>query len=161
MIDLHSEDGNFAAGRIMGAIMLPRMIADHPIAGIGIGNYSLQRNNPDYLQGLPATTAWDLPGLGLLSYVAEVGIPLMLVLMWLLWAPVRLAGRRQVPALVVILTSYQFFANSLGVQITFAYPWLVTTLGLAYALNQPLKKAPKKVGTAVLSVNGLVLQEEA
>ena len=49
-----------SGGRLGGAVLVPRMIADHPWTGIGLGNYPLMRNDPHYLQGLPTNDAWDL-----------------------------------------------------------------------------------------------------
>ena len=131
-------DTNLIMGRVMAAVLTPRMILDHPIAGIGLGNYSLQRNNPYYLQGLPFTEEWDLPGLGLIGYIAELGIPLLLILMWLMWSSIKIVRERQTSSLVVVLASYQFFACLLGVQITFFYPWMVTALALGYSLEKKI-----------------------
>lgn len=139
-----SDDPSLVLGRVMASILIPRMIADHPLAGIGLGNYSLQRDNPDYLRGLPTTDNWDLPGLGLLGYVVELGIPLFLILVWLLWRPVRFVRRRRVSSFVVLVASYQLFAHLLGVQITFVYPWTITALALGFALNQPLLVMDKR-----------------
>lgn len=147
LVEAHRDDTNFIAGRIMATVLVPRMIADQPLTGIGFGNYSVQRNNPEYLQGLPETTAWDLPGLGLAGYIAELGIPLVLVLMWLMWHSVKIARKREVSALVVVVASYQFFAHCFGVQITFVYPWLITALALGYALSQPLRETPDMART--------------
>ena len=52
-------DPNIVEGRVMAAVLVPIMVAHHPIAGIGIGNYSLERNNPKFLGTLPPR-----PGLG-------------------------------------------------------------------------------------------------
>jgi len=136
----------------MAAHLVPRMIAEHPFGGIGFGNYSLQRNNPNYLQGLPTTSGWDLPGLGLAGYVAELGVPLVLFLIWLIWYPVKVIRFHKVSILVVLTASYQFFAHLVGVQITFVYPWLLTALALGYALNQPLLTLPNSTSSAVIKV---------
>lgn len=147
-----SEDSNLVMGRVMAAHLVPRMIAEHPFGGIGFGNYSLQRNNPNYLQGLPTTSGWDLPGLGLAGYVAELGVPLVLFLIWLIWYPVKVIRFHKVSILVVLTASYQFFAHLVGVQITFVYPWLLTALALGYALNQPLLTLPNSTSSAVIKV---------
>ena len=103
----HSDDPNLIMGRISAALIVPRMIAAHPVLGIGIGNYSLMRNDPDYLQGLPSVDQWDLPGLGLLGSTAEFGIPLVLLLLWLLLKPLRQARRRRARLMVVPLAAFQ------------------------------------------------------
>ena len=90
-------DRNLIMGRIVAAFIIPRMISAHPILGIGIGNYSLMRNDPDYLKGLPFVDDWDLPGLGLISDAAELGVPLTLFLAVLLLYPLRQARKQNAP----------------------------------------------------------------
>lgn len=130
----HPHDVNLIEGRVMAAILVPIMVEHHPIAGIGIGNYSLQRNNPKYLGTLPRAITWDLPGLGLLGDSAEFGIPLLLYIFWLLWRPVSISRRMVAPPLVVLIGAYQTFAHTLGVQLTFVYPWIVSAIALGYSL---------------------------
>lgn len=129
------DDGSLVLGRLMASILAPRIIAEHPIAGIGIGNYSLQRNNPDLLDGLPQTDAWDLPGFGFIGYAAELGIPATIFLMWLLWRPVTIALRLGAGARVAALGSLQFYVHVMGAQITFIYPWLVSSIVIGYSLT--------------------------
>ncbi len=135
-IQTHADDSSYAMGRIMATVLAPRMIAEHPLAGVGIGNYSLQRNNPEILNGLPTTDGWDLPGLSYVGYAAELGLPCTLFLMWLIWRPVSIAAGRLVTPVCVSLCAYQFVAHLFGAQVTFAYPWVTTAIGLAYALTQ-------------------------
>jgi hypothetical protein len=118
-------------GRIVGAIIVPRMIAAHPLAGIGIGNYSLMRNDPEYLQGLPTVTDWDLPGLGLAGSSAELGIPLTVFLLAMLFKPLRQARRAASPVAVMLAASFQPIATLAGVNLNFFYPWLITALALS------------------------------
>ena len=40
---LRSDDGNIVMGRVAGAVLSPRMIAAHPLLGIGWGNYAWSR----------------------------------------------------------------------------------------------------------------------
>jgi O-antigen ligase len=119
----------------MAAILTPRIISEHPLLGIGIGNYSLQRNNPTLLDGLPPTDAWDLPGLGLIGYAAELGVPTTLLLMWLLWRPVVIALRSGAGPRVAAFGSLQFFVHAMGAQITFIYPWIVSSMVVGYSLT--------------------------
>lgn len=135
------EDTNVVQGRLMAAILVPTMVAHHPIAGVGIGNYSLQRNNPLYLGKLPTSVGWDLPGLGLIGYTAELGIPLLLYFCWLLWRPVAISRRVGAPAIVILLAAYQLFAQIMGVQPTFVYPWIVSGLALGYSLTLSTERA--------------------
>jgi O-Antigen ligase len=137
----HSDDPNLIMGRISAALIVPRMIASHPVFGIGIGNYSLMRNDPDYLQGLPSADKWDLPGLGLLGSTAEFGIPLTVFLFVLLMRPLWQGTRRRARLIVVLAAAFQPLATLFGVNLNFFYPWLVTGLILPLIPSKPdLKK---------------------
>jgi len=129
------DDVNLTTGRAVAIILVPLMTAAHPWTGVGFGNYSLQRNNPEFLEGLiPESKGWDLPGLGLVSYIAELGVPGFLLLCWVLWAPVRMLRKAHAAPIVCVLGSYQLFAHLFGVQLNFAYPWLVSAIGIGYGL---------------------------
>jgi hypothetical protein len=118
-------DPSLIMGRIAASLIVPRIISAHPLAGIGVGNYSLMRNDPDYLQGLPPVDDWDLPGVGLLGSAAELGIPLAaFFLAVLLWPMIR-ARKRGAPAVVVAAASFQPVAFLVGVNLNFFYPWLM------------------------------------
>jgi O-Antigen ligase len=134
VVQTRPDDINLIMGRVTAALIIPRMIEAHPVLGIGIGNYSLMRNDPDYLQGLPAAAEWDLPGLGLISVAAELGIPLVLFFAWLLARPVRMAWRARCPAIVVAVAAFQPAAYVLGVNLNFFYPWLLSGFALAAVL---------------------------
>ncbi len=132
-ISYRPDDPNLIMGRIVGALIVPRMIAAHPITGIGLGNYSLMRNDPQYLQGLPPVDDWDLPGLGLFGSAAELGIPVSLALMVLLSRPFFQARRVGAPAVVLVASGFQPVALALGVNLNFFYPWLVSAIAIAAA----------------------------
>ena len=124
-------------GRIVAAFIVPRMIAAHPMLGIGIGNYSLMRNDPDYLRGLPFVDDWDLPGLGLISDAAELGIPLTLFLAALLLRPFLQARKQKAHAVCMAAAAFQPAALLLGVNLNFFYPWLITAFLLASLRQHP------------------------
>jgi len=124
-----SEDGNLVNGRLMASVLLPRIIEHHPLAGVGVGNYSLVRNNPDFLLGLPRTENWDLHGLGLLGYLAELGIPLTMYVLYIYAYPMLAARRSRM--WIFLLSAYPVLAALLGVQLNFAYPWVIMGLALA------------------------------
>lgn len=122
-------DYNYMAGRVVGSIIVPRMIRDKPLLGVGIGNYGLFRNDPKYLEGLPAIEVWDLNGLGLLGMAAEIGVPLLLFfvgMLYMVYHRSRRAGRACVVAAAPLL------AFIFGVQVTFLYPWLLLGLAIAW-----------------------------
>jgi hypothetical protein len=125
------DDPSLIMGRVTGALILPRMAAAHPILGVGLGNYSLMRNDPAYLQDLPSVDEWDLPGLGLLGSSAELGIPLTLGFFALLLLPLRHAWRREASPLIVAVAVFQPVAFLLGVNLNFFYPWLMAAFALA------------------------------
>jgi O-antigen ligase len=127
------DDPSLIMGRVAAAAIVPRMIAAHPVAGIGAGNYSLMRNDPEYLQGLPPVDEWDLPGVGLLGAAAEFGIPLALAFVALLLQPLIRARRARAPSVVVVAAGFQPVAFALGVNLNFFYPWLVAGIALAVA----------------------------
>lgn len=129
-------NGSTVEGRVVALYVVPAMVEKHPLAGIGIGNYSVLRNSPEYSPGFPPAPGWDEPGLGFFGYAAELGLPLLAWLMFLVWTPVRIAremGERDTPILVAC--AFQFFADLFGTPITFYYPYLVSALALGYVLR--------------------------
>lgn len=131
----HPGDPNYVMGRVTGALIVPRMVAAHPVGGVGLGNYSLMRNDPQYLQGLPPAEEWDLPGMGLLGDAAELGGPLALFLFTVLLRPFWKAARLSHPQSVAVAAAFQPVALLLGVNLNFFYPWLMTAFALA---SEPL-----------------------
>jgi hypothetical protein len=127
----HPGDPNYVMGRVTGALIVPRMIAAHPIGGIGLGNYSLMRNDPLYLQGLPPVDEWDLTGMGLVGAMAELGIPLALCLFAILLKPLRTARKRKAASVVAVAAAFQPLSFVLGVNLNFFYPWMITAFALA------------------------------
>jgi len=123
-----STDGNLVNGRLMASVLLPRIVEAHPVLGVGIGNYSLVRNDPDILLGLPRTEVWDLHGLGLLGYLAELGIPMTLFVLYIYAYPLLLALRSR--GWIFLLSAYPLLAALFGVQLNFAYPWIVMGMAL-------------------------------
>lgn len=124
-------------GRVAGMVLVPRMIYAHPITGIGLGNFSLLRNSPEYLQGLPTRDNWELPGIGLIAYVAELGIPLFAYLMLLLCLPAWMT-RHRISMFAFVLAAYQPVAHIFGVQLNFYYPWICSGLALSVPVSASL-----------------------
>jgi hypothetical protein len=123
------RDYNLVVGRVSALHIVPKMVATHPLTGIGFGNYPLMRNDPNYLDGLPAITeVEDLPGLGLLGVAAEIGVPATLWFIVLLFIPYR--RNRQNGVLVASAALFQPVAHIFGMQITFFLPWFVTACAL-------------------------------
>ena len=132
-------DPSLIMGRVAAALIVPRIIEAHPLLGIGVGNYSLMRNDPEYLQGMPSVTEWDLSGMGLFGSAAEFGIPATLFLLAVLLRPLLQARRRRAAAIVAVTAGFQPLAFLLGVNLNFFYPWLVA----AFAIAQEAAPSPK------------------
>jgi hypothetical protein len=148
-----SAYGGFG-GRLAGAILVPRMIAAHPATGIGLGNYPILFNDPHYLQGLPYTADWELPGLGIVGYVAELGIPLFLYLLVILCAPFWLAYRRKSAPIILIFTAVQPLVHLFGVQLNFYYPWICSAIALSFlAFKMPVKATKQSKTTRFVSLS--------
>ena len=124
------NDYNLVVGRVSALHIVPKMILAHPITGIGFGNYPLMRNDPDYLDGLPTITEIeDLPALGIPAIAAEMGIPVTIWLMSLLFTPYWISRKRG--HVIAIGGIYLPLASILAVQLTFFYPWFVAACAYA------------------------------
>ena len=80
---VRGQDANFVMGRVAGLVLGPRMMAAHPLLGVGWGNYPLVRDDPQYRRGTAfALQSTDSPSLGPIDYIVELGFPLFLYLTW-------------------------------------------------------------------------------
>jgi hypothetical protein len=135
--NLRSEDANFVMGRVAGAVLSPRMIAAHPLVGIGWGNYPLVRDDPEYRRGSSFSMyPGDAPGLGLIDYVVELGIPLWVYLTWILMKPAYYLRRSGADPRVVALAALHPLVVSLGTHLNLIYPWAVVALALGMGFNR-------------------------
>jgi hypothetical protein len=133
-VDLVGDDPNVVLGRIAALYIVPKMIVAHPVTGIGIGNYPLVRNDPDYLGFLPTITDLeDQPGLGFPGIAAEFGIPATLWLVVLLLRPYWMSRKKA--SVVGIAALFQPLAHAFSVQLTFFYPWFVSACALATCID--------------------------
>ena len=117
------DDTNITMGRVSGMFITPRIIAQNPVLGVGLGNYAIVRNDPTYRGSFPPVDAWDLPGLGgLVVLIAEGGLFSFLLLMVIL-----IALYREVAPHVEEADQYLclfLLLGMLGVQLYFPYIWL-------------------------------------
>ena len=134
----HKKDPNFVLGRVAGAFIVPRMIAEHPLTGVGWGNYGLVRNAPEYR----GASAWvdlnDEPALGIAGLAAELGLPATALLLFCLIYPAILLRRRGAPSHLVNLALIQPVVHLCGAQLNLTYPWIVTAFALGVAFRTSL-----------------------
>ncbi|WP_347156789.1 O-antigen ligase family protein [Pontibacter chitinilyticus] len=135
LVVLRKGDNNFMMGRIAAIHLIPNMVRDNPLWGIGLGNYALVRNNPAYLTALPAAQDWDAPGLGIfVTLIVENGIiglccfVLILYLLYRRYAKQSFLSAEALKAFALICL--------LGVQLHFLYIWFF----IGFALAAPNEK---------------------
>src|SRR5262249_4312151 len=102
---LRRDDPSFLAGRQASLTCVAEMVKAHPLLGVGLGNYSLLRADPKI--GIPDADVWDLPGIGLLSYLGDMGIPLFLYFVWIIWMPLRIIRKSRAPDVMLLLAGFQ------------------------------------------------------
>ncbi|MEJ8802680.1 hypothetical protein [Pontibacter sp. H249] len=126
-------DTNFVMGRIAAVFIAPNMFFDNTLFGIGLGNYALLRNNPEYLGMWPTVKLWDAPGLGVfISLLVDHGIIGFLLFCSLLYSIYKsyATASKQLILLFILI-------SMLGVQLHFLYIWFLIGMALAF----PAKKS--------------------
>jgi O-antigen ligase len=137
MSNLRSEDANVVKGRIAGAVLAPRMIREHPLAGVGWGYYPLVRDQPEYRQGAAfEQTFGDAPSLGPIDYIVDLGFPLWMYLMWILCKPVYFLRRYQADPRVLALAAMQPIANLCGAHLNLTYQWIAAALAMGMGFSK-------------------------
>lgn len=138
-----SDDANLIMGRVSGAVLSPRMIAAHPLAGIGWGNYPLVRDDPEYRRGTPfAIAAVDSPSLGPIDYIVELGFPLFLYLTWAELKPLYLLWKHGANVWILNMAAMQILANWLGAHLNLTYQWVVVGLALGMGFAKTSEDEP-------------------
>lgn len=123
------NDPNITMGRISGAFIGYNIIVDNPIFGVGLGNYSLVRNNPDYLGFFPPVELWDLTGLGMYTIQVENGLLGMLAFIYCFrYFYIRLESSIAKSASLIPVICVFF-----GTQFYFIYIWVI--LGFAIGIS--------------------------
>jgi len=128
-------DINLVMGRIAGVFIFPEMIIDHPIFGIGLGNYPIMRNNPDYLGFIPKSPVGetDAHGFGgLVQLLVDGGLfifGLFFFIIYKLYSKLKEKSNAMDTNFLIIF----LFFFLMGVQIYFLYPWIL--MGIIIALS--------------------------
>jgi hypothetical protein len=119
-------DINLIMGRIAGIFIFPEMIKDNPLLGIGLGNYPIMRNNPNYLGVIPTSPAGetDAHGYGgLAQLLVDGGLIIFMLFMYvifLFYKKIKLLNNGLENYLLIFLCFFVF-----GVQLYFLYPWVL------------------------------------
>ncbi len=140
---LRPNDYNYVAGRVAGLFLAPTMIMAHPLVGIGLGNYPIVRDDPQYRKGTPIIEpAIDSPSLGPIDYIVDLGFPLFFYFTWVEIAPAISLLKRGEKAGVVCLMLMQPVANWFGAHLNLTYPWVGAAIALGISYGRSLRQDP-------------------
>lgn len=124
-LSYRSDDNNLVMGRVAATYIGKNIFVNNPFMGVGLGNYSLVRNEPIYRGIFPKVYLWDLSGLGgLLTLLLENGI---VGLSFFIIVVLRFFSIKKDLIVFPMLFSFPFL---LGCQIYFIYPWFYLCLYL-------------------------------
>jgi hypothetical protein len=131
------EDINLILGRVSGIYIVPNMIKENPVLGIGLGNYPLLRNNAEYRSFFPKppkeSIDLDAHGFGgIVDILVEMGIAGLFFFMFIL-SGINKEIKRLNKGTVLTLSFLLIYC--FGVQIYFLYPWVLLAVILAYKNN--------------------------
>ncbi|CEE91796.1 Putative membrane protein (fragment) [Xenorhabdus nematophila str. Anatoliense] len=106
-------------GRISASYIGPRIFVDNPIIGVGLGAYSLVRNDTKYRGEFPKVKEWDLTGLGgILTLLIENGF---LGFFGFIFIIARLFKFDIIGIIFIVLFFTPFI---FGAQLYMFYPWV-------------------------------------
>jgi len=132
------RDPYLILGRISGRYIVPNMIKQYPVFGIGIGNYPLLRNNPEIRGFFPippkAIINIDSHGYGgIVDVIVDmgfVGLIFFLGIIYLLYKEISMKKDKGKILLFAFIFLFMF-----GVQLIFLYPWIFLGTIIAYKNN--------------------------
>lgn len=127
-------DRNLILGRVSGTYIVPVMIKNNPVFGIGLGNYPLVRNNVIYRQFFPKPPRKiidiDSHGYGgIIDIIVEMGIVGLLIYSYIM-RKLYIDLKRVKKGGIVLLGLLMIYA--FGVQLVFLYPWVLLGIIIAY-----------------------------
>jgi hypothetical protein len=150
LVEERSNDGAFVMGRIAAFFIAPEMIRDNIILGVGLGNYSLTRNNPKYLGFFPAVSRWDLPGLGgIANILLELGIVGLLFFL----RPFIILFKQSKEKLVKWMVGLVILVQLFGVQTYFQYVWVLVGVMTAIDANPEIIRSIRELKHSKFSKN--------
>jgi hypothetical protein len=136
-INTYLQAGAWSTGRGTAFYILPKIFYDNLLFGVGLGHYSLVRNNPDYRTFIPYVEGWDKSGLGFFDIFAENGlIGVAIVLFMYLYFifkfyKIKIKNIKIDYWFALFPLIFQF----LGVQIYFLYHWVIFSI-VIYLANK-------------------------
>lgn len=136
-VNANPEDYASTAGRIPATFIVSNMFLDNPFIGIGIGNYPVLRNLPEYRSFFPKIDVYDATGYGgFVDMLNQCGLLGLGIFCMLLYKTYKYGCNRDFTYLLLFCLPLLF-----GVQYTFAYPWLMLAFLLIPSnLINPSKK---------------------
>ena len=152
IVRMDPDNPSTAYGRVAASVIVPRMIGEHWLTGIGWGNYPIVRNNPQYLGIMLPVKAYDLPGLGLVSEAAELGFPALIAMYVMMFYPVYLAMKTKSHRLVAMMGLAAPVVFMMGAQFTLFYPWMMTAFALSFLPLQHARVRRARVARPALPV---------
>ena len=121
-VNANPEDYSSTAGRIPATFIIYNMFLSNPLFGIGIGNYPILRNLPEYRSFFPIIDIYDASGYGgFIDILNQCGIIGLVVFLFLLY---KLKKQNKDSTYILLFCLPLLF----GVQYTFAYPWLMLSI---------------------------------
>lgn len=125
-VKIRSNDPNLIMGRISGIFIVPKLVLDHPILGIGTGNYPLVRNNKKYRGIFPLPPKEirikDAHGFGgLIDILVDNGFLGLFFFSMIMYKQYKVI-RNQKYLKQLFIGFFTLFC--FGVQIYFLYPWM-------------------------------------
>lgn len=131
IVDERVDDKSLVMGRIAGSFIGYEIIKENPIFGVGLGNYSLVRNNKHYRQFFPSVDDWDLTGLGgVYNLLIENGFfGVFVFFVWFFYF-FKLKGSGFLFAVLFVLPFL------LGAQLYMIYPWVYCSFYLIWCKNE-------------------------
>ncbi|MGG8271142.1 MULTISPECIES: O-antigen ligase family protein [Enterobacteriaceae] len=140
LIKGRAGDPSLIMGRIAASHIGPKIFEDNPIFGVGLGGYSLVRNNLEYREGFPVVSGWDLTGLGgFFNLMIENGIFGVLGFTII----ILLTYKKDLPGMCFMMLFIIPFI--FGAQLYMFYPWVFLGFYFVYRYGDPKLSSVQKV----------------
>ena len=137
---LPERNHDVITGRVSGVCIGIKMIKQNPLFGIGLGNYPLLRNQPEYRGDFPVIRTWDITGLGgLATLLVENGFLGLLAFLFVVRRLFYNNNENLEKKMFYFLLFLVPFA--LGTQLYFIYPWVSMLFFLSFSKKRRIPKS--------------------